>query len=141
MTETLSDWGELLDLVDGAPSPEDLDRYAKRLARVVNLTGSAEKVTEILRSRNAELVGLGEHFLIRPRFMHQVVAATLGADWSDRKAPPREDRPSATRIMSGRGAALRFYLTAIAEAQIRLGPGKKADNPIPVRHDDEEIVS
>ncbi|WP_327640040.1 hypothetical protein OHB24_17175 [Kribbella sp. NBC_00482] len=84
---------------------------------------------------------MSDAFLVRPRFMHQVLPATVGGDWSDRKLPPREDRPSATRIMSSRGAALRFYLTAIAEAQIRVGPGKKVDNPIPIRHDKEDIVS
>ncbi|HEY3514613.1 MAG TPA: hypothetical protein VGL36_35865 [Kribbella sp.] len=141
MTEPLLYWSDLFAPVDGAPTPEELERYTKRLDRLANLAASTAKVTEIVQNRKTEYGGMSDAFLVRPRFMHQVGAATVGDDWSDRKLPPREDRPSATRIMSGRGAALRFYLTAIAEAQIRLEPGKKADNPIPIRHDTEDVVS
>jgi hypothetical protein len=141
VTEPLLSWSDLFAPVDGAPTPEDLERYTKRLDRLANLAASAAKVTEILQNRQTVYGGMSDSFLVRPRFMYQVIPATVGDDWSDRRPPPREDRPSATRIMSGRGAALRFYLTAIAEAQIRLGPGKKADNPIPIRHDSEDVVS
>jgi hypothetical protein len=141
VTEPLPSWADLFAPVDGAPTPEELERYTKRLDRLANLASSAAKVTELLQNRQTEYGGMSDAFLVRPRFMHQVLPATVGDDWSDRKLPPREDRPSATRIMSSRGAALRFYLTAIAEAQIRLEPGKKVDNPIPIRRDTEDTVS
>jgi hypothetical protein len=141
LTETLHTWSELLAPVDGAPTPEELERYTKRLDRLANLAASTAKVTKVLQRRTTAASGMSTAFFVRPRFMHQMLPATVGDDWSDRKLPPREDRPSATRIMSGRGAALRLYLTAIAEAQLRLEPGKKADNPIPIRHDSEDVVS
>jgi hypothetical protein len=53
---------------------------------------------------------------------------------SDRKAPPRERRPSATRVLSPNGIALSFHLTALLEAQTRTAPGDKAgDNPMALR--------
>jgi hypothetical protein len=42
---------------------------------------------------------------------------------SDRRAPRRELRPSATRISSSQGAALRLYVTALAVAQMWVRPG------------------
>lgn len=47
-------------------------------------------------------------------------------DHSDRKAPPREQRPPAARIATSRGSALRLELTALALAQLHRRPGVKA---------------
>lgn len=48
---------------------------------------------------------------------------------SDRRAPKRPLRPSATRISSSKGAALRFYLTALALGQVGTAPGGRAKLP------------
>lgn len=51
---------------------------------------------------------------------------------SDRRAPDREYRPSATRIASGPGIALRTYLTALALAQASTRPGKRPRLDFPI---------
>lgn len=48
---------------------------------------------------------------------------------SDRRAPRRELRPSATRISSSQGAALRLYLAALAVAQTTSRAGSRARLP------------
>lgn len=48
---------------------------------------------------------------------------------SDRRAPRRELRPSATRISSSQGAALRLYLAALAVAQTQNRAGSRAKLP------------
>ena len=45
---------------------------------------------------------------------------------SDRRAPHRSLRPSATRISSSQGVALRLYLAALAVAQAHTRPGDRA---------------
>lgn len=50
----------------------------------------------------------------------------IPGDYSDRKAPPREQRPPAARIATSRGSALRLELTALALAQLHRRPGAKA---------------
>ncbi|MBL0886890.1 hypothetical protein [Myceligenerans indicum] len=53
---------------------------------------------------------------------------------SDRSAPPKKDRPPATRIVSPRGVALRFVLTMIALQQARHSKaGSRATNDVPIR--------
>jgi hypothetical protein len=56
----------------------------------------------------------------------------IPGDVSDRKAPPREQRPPATQIVTSQGAALRLYLTALAVAQISTKPGNKFINQRPL---------
>lgn len=51
---------------------------------------------------------------------------------SDRQAPKRGHRPPATMISSSQGAALRMYLTALAVAQIKTRPGRRAALDIPL---------
>jgi hypothetical protein len=53
-------------------------------------------------------------------------------DPSDRRLPDRADRPPASRLISPRGAALRFYLTALFEAQTRTSPGQRPGNNRPL---------
>lgn len=55
--------------------------------------------------------------------------------YSDRRVPPRERRPPATRIGTSRGAALRLELTALALAQTRHRAGKRVTNHLPLRPD------
>jgi len=61
---------------------------------------------------------------IRPAF--SCLPEPIPGDSSDRKAPPREDRPSATRIMTSRGCALQLQLTTMALLQLYRKPGAKA---------------
>lgn len=51
----------------------------------------------------------------------------LAPESSDRKAPPPGFRPPATRLMAGRGAALRFALTLITVVQANRRAGVKAN--------------
>ncbi|TWX34991.1 hypothetical protein ES689_14205 [Frigoribacterium sp. ACAM 257] len=62
--------------------------------------------------------------VIRSAFSYRAKGANIDA--SDRKAPPREERPPATRLRTSRGAALRFGITLIALAQKNRKPGAKA---------------
>ncbi len=57
-----------------------------------------------------------------------------GSDASDRRAPAPEDRPPATRLITPRGANLRFYLIALFVAQAQRGSraGSLPGNPLPV---------
>lgn len=50
----------------------------------------------------------------------------IPGDASDRKAPPRQDRPPATRISSSIGSALRLELTVLSLLQIHRKPGARA---------------
>lgn len=50
----------------------------------------------------------------------------VSVDASDRKAPPPELRPSATRVMSSRGAALRLELMLLAVTQANRKAGDRA---------------
>lgn len=51
---------------------------------------------------------------------------------TDRRAPKRALRPPATMISSGKGAALRMYLSALAYAQIKNRPGRRGTLDIPL---------
>ncbi|MDM7855809.1 hypothetical protein [Cellulomonas alba] len=48
---------------------------------------------------------------------------------SDRRAPRRELRPSATRVSTSQGVALRLYLAGLAIAQMTTPPGHRARLP------------
>lgn len=54
---------------------------------------------------------------------------------SDRTPPGREHRPSATRILDSRGAALRLYLTIVAVAQKTKWRTATHANPLPLMGD------
>jgi hypothetical protein len=137
VTEPQHPWFDLDEMMTPSPTQEDKDRLTARLERVRGGLGkSAAQVTEQFAQLAEQHGGLGEHFVIRRTFMHQKQPAAIDPRWSDRKLPPRDARPSATRIMTSRGCALRFYLTALAEAQFRLDPGTTADNLYPVRSDE-----
>lgn len=60
-------------------------------------------------------------------------------DPSDRRLPDRNDRPPASRLISSRGAVLRFYLTALFEAQARTRPGQQPGNNRPLQAGGDEI--
>lgn len=72
-----------------------------------------------------------EGLRIRTPFSYLSTPIPEGAA-SDRRAPKRDLRPPATRISSGKGAALRMYLTALAYAQIRNRPGRRVTLDVPL---------
>ena len=63
---------------------------------------------------------------LRVRSTFSWLRTPIPGDASDRKAPPRELRPSATRIGSSTGSALRLELIAMAVAQLRRKAGAAA---------------
>ncbi|MDB4872747.1 MAG: hypothetical protein JWL97_3751 [Gemmatimonadales bacterium] len=67
---------------------------------------------------------------IRSRFVCRSTPAPC--DPSDRKLPARRHRPPATRLLSPRGIALRFYLIALCEAQMRTRAGETPTNHMPL---------
>lgn len=75
--------------------------------------------------------GLAGPLRIRHGFVYLDDPAPNGSA-SDRRLPPREQRPPATRLSTSRGAALRFELTALALAQARKAAGASVDNPLPL---------
>ena len=75
--------------------------------------------------------GKAKKVRIRDDFLYRLEPAP--GDASDRRLPGREHRPSASRIMNSRGAALRLMLIALFEAQMRVRPGGQPDNPRPLQ--------
>lgn len=71
------------------------------------------------------------------RIRHGFAFATDPApgDSSDRRAPEREHRPPATRIVTSRGLALRLELMALAVTQARFRAGAGFRNERPLRPD------
>lgn len=95
------------------------------------MQASVEEATE----RINELIAAGNIDTLRLRhgFVRQETSPAAD-NASDRTAPAREHRPSATRLLSPNGIALPFYLTALLEAQARTKPGTKpGDNPLPLK--------
>lgn len=73
---------------------------------------------------------------LRRPFAH--LTDPIDGDSSDRKAPPRELRPPATRISSSIGSALRLELTVLSLLQLHRKPGARAhlaDLEIPIAGD------
>jgi hypothetical protein len=60
---------------------------------------------------------------------------------SDRRLPGADARPPASRLISSRGAALRFFLTALFEAQARTSPGRRPGNKRPLQAGGDDVIS
>jgi hypothetical protein len=118
-----------LFLVPGASrAARDRAVLERRRDRLEGMDGSIRQATARL-----ETLAMGSHqsvIRIRPEFVYRSSPAPVVA--SDRKAPPREHRPPATRLISSRGAALRIILIALFEAQIRTRLGTYPDNERPL---------
>jgi hypothetical protein len=88
---------------------------------------ATERITELITAGDVDTLRL------RHGFVRQDTSPAAD-NASDRTAPAREDRPSATRLLSPNGIALPFYLTALLEAQARTKPGTKpGENPLPLK--------
>ncbi|MEV6507031.1 hypothetical protein AB0M61_12995 [Streptomyces sp. NPDC051642] len=62
-------------------------------------------------------VETGKRLRVRSGFLFREDPAELPGDPSDRRLPPPQERPPATRLPSPRGIALKAYLTALFVAQ------------------------
>ncbi|OYO05341.1 hypothetical protein [Enemella evansiae] len=120
MAELVFDWTR-------KPTRKEREQLQRRLLRlqmqglsahldaIATNLGAYERAAGRLRSAGLRL---------RPPFAH--LTKPIAGDSSDRKAPPRELRPPATRISSSRGSALRLELTVLALVQMHRKPGARA---------------
>jgi hypothetical protein len=109
---------------------------AKRCERLRELQASIEESTTNLQ--NLVSAGTLDAFRLRHGFVR--LERPSARDASDRSAPDSEHRPPSTRLMSPNGIALRFYLIALLEAQVRTRAGARpGDNPMALRGEGPEI--
>jgi hypothetical protein len=108
-------------------SAKDRERLVRRLERLVITEPYLDGAASSLRGRG-HLTPRAVR--VRSRFVYQ--DRPVSEDPTDRSLPPRRDRPPATRLLSPRGLALRFYLTALCSAQFRVKPGGRPVNDIPL---------
>jgi hypothetical protein len=122
-------WIDVLSRTLNAKERRAFEQRQKRLAGQFGKSALAasEKMVEELGAPGRLT---NEGLRIRTSFSYLRKPAPEGV--SDRRAPRRELRPSATRISSSQGAALRFYLTALAAAQIDKPPGRVAKFDLPL---------
>lgn len=121
-------WGDLVPLAAGEP-----ERLEARLTKLVKIEPEASKAEAAFRR-----ISIGRELLVRWRFAVRYEPAESPWDPSDRRLPPRRERPPATRLASPRGIALRFYLTALLVALSR-SPGERPSNTLPL--DDRDQTS
>ncbi|MFC0247709.1 hypothetical protein ACFFIO_04260 [Citricoccus parietis] len=134
MVEILIDWTR-------APSTKEREQLQRRLLRlqVPGLPAHLQALNEKLLGYERS-VGKLRTAGLRLRRPFVYLGAPIDGDGSDRKAPPRELRPPATRISSGLGSALRLELTVLALLQLHRKPGTRAqlaDLEIPVAGDSQ----
>jgi hypothetical protein len=99
--------------------------FASRAGRLSGPFGSSALAATARMNRDFPL---GGPLRVRTQFvaLNRPIDAN---EVSDRSAPDRRLRPSATRISSSQGATLRLHLTALAVAQATTRPGQRARLP------------
>jgi len=118
------------------PTTKERARLGGRLGRL-DVPGLAPHLEGINNALLAYQRPAGKLLSLGLRTRHEFSCRTtpIPGDGSDRKAPPRELRPPATRISSSQGSALRLQLIAMALLQLHRKPGTKArlaDLEIPI---------
>lgn len=103
------------------PTEKERLRFAARLRRLRNPELLAR--LELIEEQIPPPMG-GGPLVLRDGFSYR--ANRVDPDASDRRAPNPEFRPPATRLMTSRGAALRFAITLVALAQGHRRPGQRA---------------
>lgn len=103
------------------PNKRERAKYERRLERLER-PGFVEEVERIGTMFPGTLPTTG--LTLRHGFSYREKG--ISSDASDRKAPPPEMRPPATRLITGRGGALRFELMLIAVAQANRKAGTRA---------------
>lgn len=123
------------NLPEDAPGPRNRTERAKLRTRRNRLRAMAESV----RQANWNMGNLANGPMhpvvvnVRNEFVDMKMSGVqLTGDPSDRRLSAKEDRPSAARLITPRGAALRVYLTALLEAQARVRPGQQPGNMRPL---------
>ncbi|MGW4412646.1 hypothetical protein ACWEJ6_52260 [Nonomuraea sp. NPDC004702] len=96
-----------------------LSLSAKELAKVVGRCDRLLVTEPAIGGAATALIRLGRPRPVRVRSRFVYRSQPAAGDLSDRRLPPRQDRPPATRVLSARGIALRFYLIALVAAQMR----------------------
>lgn len=121
---------DLIEDVRRPPNAKERAAFEKRRARVVK----AERTRTTAVANASELVDRGQLTALRIRHGFIRLHLPLAETTSDRKAPPRKQRPPSTRLITPNGIALRLMLIALLEAQSRTAPGTRADGtPLPLR--------
>lgn len=129
MAEPVIDWTR-------KPTTKEREQLQRRLLRLQmkGLSTHLESIGDKLLKYERPASKLRSAGLrLRPQFGH--LTDPIDGDSSDRKAPPRELRPPATRISSSKGSALRLELTVLALLQLHRKPGATAhlaDLKIPI---------
>jgi hypothetical protein len=118
------------ELMSRPPNERECATLERRIARLRAMEASVNSALEALKRAQAEGRRRVGRVRIRSDFVYR--ASPAPGDASDRRLPPRADRPPATRIMSPRGTALRLYLTALFEAQTRCSAGAHPTNDRPL---------
>lgn len=125
------------ELLSEPPKEREVAALERRVARLTAMETSVNSALEALNRVQAGGRQQAKQIYIRSDFAYR--ARPAPGDASDRRLPPRADRPPATRIMSPRGTALRFYLTALFEAQTRSSAGTHPTNDRPLRARGEAV--
>lgn len=103
------------------PTAKERLRLEGRLHRLLR-PGQVERVNRLYELMPGQLPESG--LVVRNGFSYRAAGVAIGA--SDRKAPPVQLRPPATRLLTSRGSALRFAVSLLAIAQAIRRPGEKA---------------
>lgn len=104
------------------PNNHEMSKFPGRVQRLER-PGHFDEI-EMIRAQMPGGVPRGG-LVLRDGFAYREKA--LAVDASDRKAPPPELRPSATRLIRSRGAALRFELMLLAVTQANRKAGDRAN--------------
>jgi hypothetical protein len=125
------------ELLSQPPNERECAALERRIARLNAMKTSVNSALESLDRIQAAGRRQVKQIYIRRDFAFRAHPAP--GDVSDRRLPPRADRPPATRIMSPRGTALRTYLIALFEAQTRCSAGTHPTNDRPLRARGEAV--
>ena len=128
---------DFAELLSRPPNERECATLERRIARLNAMKTSVDSALESLERVQAEGRRRVKRIYIRKDFVYR--ARPAPGDASDRRLPPRADRPPATRIMSPRGTALRTYLIALFEAQTRCLAGTHPTNDRPLRARGEAV--
>lgn len=105
---------------------KDIEKLQARLARLQLMERSVQTAVAVFKELTDPKGGLSS---LRLRHGFAYLAKPDTKESSDRRLPPREERPPASRVMTPRGAALRLMLIALALNQgISKRAGAKARN-------------
>ncbi|ABL84144.1 MULTISPECIES: hypothetical protein [unclassified Nocardioides] len=123
--------------VSGPPNQRERDSLERRRTRLEQAQDSV--ATSV--SKYVDMVDAARKRVDRIQFRTgYAYRSTAASTASDRAAPPRDERPPATRLLTPRGAALRFHILALAEGQIRTRAGATPSNRRPLRPDYDNKV-